>query len=315
MTSTPAADSPADDPHASANAEPTAAVRRGSWLPRPLRAIVQRRSIDALRVRHVDLRGRGLDLGLRLLVASDLHARDDWFPREHVAQVVDAINAVEGVDLVTLLGDFVGDDVTAIEWSAHEYGRIAAPTAAVLGNHDHWTDAALVQSTLEQAGVEVLTNRSLAASQLVDGARANVWLAGIDSCWTRRGSSGPGADPQAAFADVPTGADVVVLGHEPHLATMHEHVLHLAGHTHCGQVRTPLLGNWTARLHMPRFSSPYPCWLHELEVEVEVESGSELPDSHRGRHPRRFVYTTAGVGYSTVDLRLFCPPEIVVLDV
>jgi uncharacterized protein len=282
-----------------------------SRLPRPLRSIAQRRSIHALRVRRVNLRRRGLDLGLRVVVASDLHARDDWFPRQHVAHVVDVINEIEGADLVTLLGDFVGDDVSAIHWSAEEYARIATPTAAVLGNHDHWTDAALVQHTLEDAGVEVLTNRAIAASQLVQSARADVWLAGIDSCWVRRGTTGQGANPAAAFADVPQDADVVVLGHEPWLATMHEHVLHLAGHTHCGQVRTPLLGNWTARLHMPRYSAPYPCWLHE----VELEQDPELPASHRGRHPSRFVYTTAGVGYSTVDLRMFCPPEIVVLDV
>ena len=82
----------------------------------PLRPLVQRRSIDVLRVRHVDLAERGLGLGLRIAVASDLHARNDWFPREHVARVVDAINDLEGIDLVLLLGDFVGDDLSAIDW-------------------------------------------------------------------------------------------------------------------------------------------------------------------------------------------------------
>lgn len=265
----------------------------------PVRQVAQRRSIDVLRVRRVDLRRRGMDLGLRIAVASDIHAREDWFPRTHVARMVDAINDLDGVDLVTLLGDFVGDDVTGIDWSAEEYARLRAPVAAVLGNHDHWCDAAYVQSTLEAAGVDVLTNRSIPMRELVPNAPDTAWLAGIDSCWTRRGSTGPGADPDAAFAGVPDGADVVVLGHEPHLATMHEHVLHLAGHTHCGQVRTPLLGDWSARLHMPRYSAPYPCRLYELD----------------GQSGTRFVYTTAGVGYSTVDLRVFCPPELVVLDV
>ena len=282
-----------------------------SLLTWPLRQVAQRRSIDVLRIRRVDLRARGLDLGVRIVVASDLHAREDWFPRGHVARVVDAINELEDVDLVALLGDFVGDDVSGIDWSAEEYARIAAPTTAVLGNHDHWCDAAHVQGALEGAGIEVLTNRALPLDQLAPGARDGAWIAGIDSCWTRRGSSGPGADADAAFADVPAGADVVVLGHEPHLATMHEHVLHLAGHTHCGQVRTPILGDWTARMHMPRYSSPWPCRLYEVDVDA---TASTLPATHRGRHDRRFVYTTAGVGYSTVDLRLFCPPELVVID-
>ncbi len=278
----------------------------------PTRPFIQRRSIDRLRVRRVDLRERGLDLGLRILMASDLHAREDWFPQPHVAQVVDAINEVEDVDLVVLLGDFVGDDVTAIDWSATEYARIAAPAAAVLGNHDHWCDAAYIQRALEDAGVDVLTNRALPMPELVAGAREGLWLAGIDSCWTRRGSTGPGADADAAFEDVPRDADVVVLGHEPFLATLHEHVLHLAGHTHCGQVRTPLLGDWTARMHMPRFSEPFPCRLYE--VDVDQDDPADLPSTHRTARDTRWVYTTAGIGYSTVDTRAFCPPELVVLD-
>jgi len=268
-----------------------------------IRSIYQRRSLHGLKVRHVDLRRRGLtSLGVRMLLASDLHARDDWFPRPLVARLVDEINAVEGIDLVALLGDFVGDDLDAIHWSAEEYARITAPTYAVLGNHDHWLDAAVVEQALAGAGVEVLTNRSM---QLESGA----WIAGIDSCWTRSRSTGPGADPNAAFADVPEDADVLVLGHEPHLATLHQHVLHVAGHTHCGQVRTPLFGDWTARLHMPRFSEPFPCRLYELPVEPDRH-----PAQHRTAHDRRWVYTTGGVGYSTVDTRLFCPPELVVID-
>lgn len=279
-------------------------------LARLTSPIVQRRSLASLRVRHVDLRPRGLDLGVRLLLASDLHARDDWFPRPLVAQLVDAINAVEDVDLVTLLGDFVGNDLTAIDWSAEEYARIQAPVAGVLGNHDHWLDAAYVERALEAAGVHMLTNRAVPLRDLVETHAGDVWLAGIDSCWTRRGSTGPGADPDAAFRDIPLGADVIVMGHEPWLATMHEHALHLAGHTHCGQVRTPLFGDWTARMHMPRFSEPYPCRLYE----VEVDPHASLPETHRTRRDTRFVYTTAGVGYSTVDVRAFCPPELVILD-
>ncbi|MCW2928443.1 MAG: metallophosphoesterase [Thermoleophilia bacterium] len=279
----------------------------------PLRSMVQRRSLRPLVVRHVDLRDRGLDLGVRLLLASDLHARDDWFPREHIAEVVDAINAVEGVDLVTLLGDFVGDDVEAIHWSAEEYARIDAPTVGVLGNHDHWCDAQLVERVLaETGGVTMLTNRALPLADVIGADRGGAtWLAGIDSCWTFKRGNGEGADPAKALADVPPGADTIVLGHEPHLATLHEHVLHLAGHTHCGQVRLPLLGDWTARLHMPRYSEPFPCRLYEVPVE---QATPPEPDARRTTRDERWVYTTAGVGYSTVDVRVFCPPELVVID-
>lgn len=282
-------------------------------LRAPLRFAWQRRAIDGLRVRHVDLRERGLELGVRILVASDVHARSDWFPRPLVARLVDEINRQDGVDFVALLGDFVGDDVTAIDWSAEEYARIEAPVAAVLGNHDHWCDAAYVEGVLAETGARVLTNRSLPVRELVPGASTSTWLGGIDSCWTRRGSTGPGADPVAAFAEMPADAEAIVLGHEPWLATMHAHALHLAGHTHCGQVRTPVFGDWSARLHMPRYSRPWPCWLHEIDLDGRPELG-ELPPNRRTRGDRRWVYTTAGVGYSTVDVRMFCPPEIVVVD-
>lgn len=272
--------------------------------------LLQRRSLDPLRVRRLDLRARGLELGVRIVIASDVHARQDWFPRPLVARLVDSINAVSDADLVVLLGDFVGDDLDAIDWSADEYARIDAPTVGVLGNHDHWLDAAYVQDVLERAGVRMLTNQAVPIADVVPSHASGAWLAGIDSCWTRRGSTGPGADPEAAFARTPPGADVVVLGHEPWLATLHEHVLHLAGHTHCGQVRTPMLGDWTARMHMPRFSEPYPCRLYELPVGDDAQ----LDARRRTARPSRWVYTTAGVGYSTVDVRLFCPPEIVVLD-
>ncbi|MCW2961355.1 MAG: putative phosphoesterase [Thermoleophilia bacterium] len=265
-----------------------------------LRSFYQRRSSLVIRTRHVDLRPRGLRLGLRIVLASDIHARDDWFPRQSVEQLVRTINDVDGADLVALVGDFVGNDVDAIDWSAELLGAITAPTFATLGNHDHWTDARRIERTLEAAGIPVLTNRAVPVG-------TGSFVAGIDSCWTRR-TSGPGPMPDLAFADVTPGSDVIVLGHEPHLATLHEHALHLAGHTHLGQVRTPVFGDWTARMHMPRFSEPYPCRLYELPVEQDPTA------AHRTSLDRRWVYTTAGVGYSTADFRLFCPPEIVVID-
>lgn len=271
--------------------------KRGAGL-RSLRVssggLVQRRTVRGLRTRHVDLRARGSSLGVRIVLAADIHARDDWFPRPCVEALVDQVNRVPETTCVALVGDFVGGPggAGAIAWSAPEYGRINAPTFAVLGNHDHWADAACITRALTEAGVEVLTNRACP----MPGRQA--WVAGLDSAWSgRRSRCRP--DPTAAFGSIPAGSDVVVLGHEPHLAMLHEHTLHLAGHTHCGQIRSPVLGDWTARLHMPRFSEPYPC---RLSVVPRVDGGE------------RWVYTTAGVGYSTADLRVLCPPEIVVID-
>jgi predicted MPP superfamily phosphohydrolase len=272
---------------------------------RPFNFFIQRRSLAVLRTRRVNLRARGSSLGVRIVLASDIHARDDWFGRDLVAAFVHAVNDVPDVDLIALTGDFVGDNVSAIDWAAVELGKLHAPTVSVLGNHDHWEGAARITGALEQAGIEVLTNRARAWSP----ERSDLWLAGIDSAWPRSKSDGPGANTDAAFADVPAGAEAVVLGHEPSLASLHAQSLHLAGHTHCGQVRSPLFGDWSARFHMPHFSDPYPCWLTEIDAIDTIFAGGR-----RTPRDRRWVYTTAGVGYSTADVRFLCPSEIVVID-
>jgi predicted MPP superfamily phosphohydrolase len=273
--------------------------------------LLQKRTSRGIVTRRVDLRRRGARFGVRIVLFADVHARFDWFPPEEVARLVDAVRAVPDVDLVAMVGDFTGDDPSAIDASAAEYRRIQAPLFATLGNHDHWAGPHHAVRALTAASVEVLTNRAVPLASVVGEARGgSAWLAGIDSCWTRTKSSLPGADPATAFADVPNDAEVIVLGHEPHLATLHEHALHLAGHTHCGQIRSPILGDWSARTHMPRFSEPFPCRLYE----VPVDHSSELPANHRTAADRRWVYTTGGVGFSTIDARGFCPPEIVVVD-
>jgi predicted MPP superfamily phosphohydrolase len=253
--------------------------------------IYQRGHADVIRRRHLRLPANtdGTARGLRFVLASDVHAREDWFPRECVAALVDRINSVEDADGVLLVGDFVGNEASAIDWSADEYARIEAPTFATLGNHDYWTDPERVTSHLERAGIEVLTNRNL---EFTAGGGGRICLAGIDSCW------GGNPDAEQALHGVPMEEPVVVLGHEPWLATMHQRFLHLAGHTHHGQVRLPipLIGTALTRLWMPRFSQPYPRRL-----------------VHRAE--RSWVYTTAGVGYSTLSWRLTIPPEIVVIDV
>lgn len=247
--------------------------------PAPWASLYQRRDSGTIRIRHVELPRRA---HTRVVLASDLHARDDWFPPSCVSGVVRRINDIDDVDAVLLPGDFVGDhELEAIDWAAPLLAQIEPPTFATLGNHDHWLDGPYIERTLEEHGIRVLTNES----QRLDG-----WhLAGIDSCWGGR------PDVATALAAVPRDEPAVVMGHEPHLATMHDRFLHVAGHTHHGQVRPPLVAGIATPRYYPRYSQPYPRGLY-------------------ARDDGTYVYTTAGVGYSVVSWRLNCPPEIVVID-
>jgi len=223
-----------------------------------------------------------LGWGRRLVLVSDLHA-DAWsMPAEAIRDVVLEVNRVPGVSAVLLPGDFVGHELEAIHWCAEELARITAPTFASLGNHDLVFDDHTVRETLACHGHTVLVNQSAP----LDGT---LWVAGLDSAVFGR------PDPAGMLETVPLGAPCVVLGHEPWLATLHRQPLHLAGHTHHGQIRLRPL----PLRYLPAYSQPYP----EGTYEVPLPGGGS-----------RWVHTGAGVGSTTLPLRIGAPPEIVVID-
>lgn len=252
----------------------------------PWRRIYQRRHARYIEVRYERFAHPDGGTPRRLVLVSDVHARDDWFDAQCVQELMRAVREIPHVDAILHLGDFVGDDPTAIDWAAPILASADAAHFAVLGNHDHWADPDRVSEHLEQAGISLLTNTSVRVGD-------DLVLAGIDSCWGGR------PKPRRALEGIDPSERTVVLGHEPYLATLHTHWLHVAGHTHHGQVRSPLLGDAVMERSMPKKSAPYPRGRYSRPA----------PDG-RERH----IYTTAGVGYSTVDFRLFCPPEIVVID-
>ncbi len=230
-----------------------------------------------LRTRHLQL---PLGLGQRWVVASDIHAHDEWMPAGRIDELVHTINAIDGVDAVLMPGDFVCDDASVIDWAAERLEGLVAPAIATLGNHDHQTDPLRIADALRAAGVEVL------ADECVEPA-PGLLLAGMESLY-----AGGGSDAFIRDVRGPEHERVVVLVHEPAAGTRHAADLQLAGHTHHGQVRLPLL---TRALVLPRHSEPYPQGLYHVDGE-------------------RWVYTTAGVGYSTAPLRFRAPAEIVVVD-
>ncbi len=235
---------------------------------------------------------------LRIALLSDLHICDPWSPLEALDGVVDEVLEAKP-DLVCLAGDFLGRGVLGgrfvpADKIATTLARLRAPKGvfASLGNHD-WKDcpearangftATSVTIALEQIGIPVLTNRSV---DLGDGA----WLAGFDSQQGTGGSRTPDPrhDPEAAFADVPEEASIVLMAHEPdHFLEPHSRnvALQLSGHTHAGQVA---LGSWR-----PLTPSRY---------------GGRLAQGLHSEGERRLI-VSAGLGYTTIPLRIGAPPD------
>ena len=223
--------------------------------------------------------------GLRVALVSDLHAGAPHMGEERIERVVASVRD-RRPDLVLLLGDYVDYDVhfgsaVAPEVVAERLGGLRAPrgVVAVLGNHDWRHDGPRVRDALRGAGVPVLEN---------DGRPAGdrLWVAGVEDTRHRR------PDVERALRDVPDGAPVILLSHDPDLfpRVPARVALTVSGHLHGGQVGVPLV----RRPFLPsRFGERYARG-HKVEG---------------GRH----LFVTAGLGTTGWPVRLLAPPEIVIL--
>lgn len=225
---------------------------------------------------------RDLD-GLRVALVADVHAGAPWVGLDRVRSVVDAVVQAQP-DLVLLLGDHVAD----VSFGTHlEPGPVAGalagllraqvPVLGVLGNHDWYAGGWRVRAALEAAGLPVLEEDAV---PVLDG---RLWVAGVGDLWERT----PSVD--AALAEVPDGAPVLLMTHNPDVAAdVPERVqLVVAGHTHGGQV---------ALRGRP---------LHRLSVRTRNRWT-------RGWYPDVRLYVSSGVGSSFVPLRSVTP-EVPVL--
>ena len=254
-----------------------------------LAALVEgEREVDAFQVTHVDVplarwpRGAGT---LRIGLISDFHA-DTKHDVERTGRAARLVME-QKPDLVVLGGDYVTSHFqrrllpAAIEAL---YPCAAAPRGAfaIMGNHDHWgNNAQFATAHLAKGGICVLNNRSVPIPG-TDG----LYLVGVDDPWCRK------MDLARAVSGIPEGAVKILAMHEPDFADTigPGFELQLSGHSHGGQIRIP----WLPVLHTPKYGHKYPEGLQ--------------------RAPHHWVYTTRGVGTVGPPIRLFCPPEITLLE-
>lgn len=219
---------------------------------------------------------------VRAVLISDIHVGGPDMPPERLAQIVDQINQLRP-DVVLIGGDLITDKrASTRHYSMAEaiapLGRLKPriATFAVLGNHDHWRNAAAASAALISAGVRVLSNEAALAGPLVIG--------GLDDDFTGR------ANLPATLAKMKSlkGAPLI-LSHspDPFPDLPGEVGLMVAGHTHCGQVSPPPFG---AVKTMSRYGKRYACGI--------VREGAKT------------LIVTAGLGTSGVPLRLGAPPDM-----
>lgn len=220
--------------------------------------------------------------GFRVALLTDVH-HSRIVPVEEVRRVVALANGA-GPDMIALTGDYTTSRRRYIEPCAEALGGLRAPSGvwAVLGNHDHYTDAELTTRALEGRGINVLSN----ANTLLRRGPDALQLAGLDDWgWGK-------ADWGRALGGVDLSRPTLLLSHEPAVLDMPESrglSLILSGHTHGGQISLPFVG--APARHLEQFR--YLRGLYEKD-------GTQL-------------YVSRGTGMIGLPLRFGARPEIAII--
>jgi predicted MPP superfamily phosphohydrolase len=229
--------------------------------------------------------------GLRIVQLSDVH-HSPFLDEERINEAVRMANDLRP-DLVALTGDYISHSRDYIASCARALGRLRAAQGvfAVLGNHDHWTDGAMMRDALADQGIRVLCNESTR----IERGSSHIRLAGVDDLMVKRD------DLRLALEETSWYETRILLSHNPAIIREAARAgvdLVLSGHTHGGQI------NW--RLLTGRKDRKIARWLRRPSRRL-MRGHAQLGSTQ--------LYVNRGLGTVIVPLRYGCPPEITVLEI
>jgi predicted MPP superfamily phosphohydrolase len=216
--------------------------------------------------------------GLRIAQLSDVHVGPMTSP-EMIRRAVEQANAFQP-DLVVLTGDYVSRSPAEVEGVRTLLAGFAAPTVAVLGNHDVSVNPGGAAEALRSNGYEVLDN----AWTRIRLRGVALHVVGVGDCVTRHDDVG------ASVRGLPAGVTPLVLAHGPRTANrlrgLERPLLCLSGHTHGGQINLPIV----TPLFLASLREPYARGRFQLG-QVQL-------------------YVNRGIGTSGIRVRFNAPAEV-----
>jgi len=238
---------------------------------------------DELELLHFSLARPPYRRPLRLLLMSDFHI-GNFMPERRLQELLEIAQRTKP-DHILLGGDFI--DYHSQEINQHESFLLAlarqTSVIAVLGNHDFFGNPEQVSLKFKRLGIAVLRDELLLLDNGIPlfGTRDYLWEGKQFSLEKLAAMPVPG----------------ILLTHNPDLALdlspeeQSHFFLALAGHTHGGQICAP--GG------------------HPL---VNIADPLFQPGWNQGPTLSFPLLLTKGVGYGGLPLRLYCNPDVMIID-
>ena len=225
--------------------------------------------------------------GIKIVHFSDIHY-NRAIASSKVDKIINEINLINP-DMVVFTGDLIDKDVVLTnndyEYLTKALGKIDAKYGkyAILGNHDY-SDMDKVIEVYNDSGFKYLEN---SYDIIYNAANEKIFIGGIGNVSYNLDN----VDSMMTYFD--NNDDInykIILVHEPditdNIVNDYNVSLILAGHSHNGQIRLPIIGS----IYTPPGAKKY----HDEYYNVNNAD----------------IYISSGIGVSTINYRLFNRPSI-----
>ena len=246
----------------------------------------------------ITITNQTINLGFqaRIAVISDTHL-GLWKNQSYLAQVIEKINQIPNLDAILIPGDWTYyPDIKQLDTIFAPLAQSKYPVYGVLGNHDVERPGPNLRDelriALEKNKVSLLNNQIL--TKEATGLKFNI--AGLGDRW--------GGEDYVNIMNSQEGAKTIAITHNPEtilkyksLTQINQPALTVTGHTHCGQVRIPLI----YKLAIP---------VDNKDFDKGLFNNAQFNPDLTGQ-----LWISCGVGEVGLPIRLFNPPSIDILTI